>query len=122
MYTWAARGMERIGKVFVVGAEDERGPRGLGWQMTDSVVEVSCGGSDARRGRDCEKGKDDCCELCMIGSGWVESGRVSAVICAVLRALGGRSQYKEPVSKWFVANSGVMRAGSGRCEEVARQA
>ena len=40
MYTWAAHGMDRVGKAIVVGAQDERGPRGLGWDQADSVVEA----------------------------------------------------------------------------------
>lgn len=40
MYTWAAHGMEKVGKVFVVGAEDDRGPSALGWEKCDSVVEA----------------------------------------------------------------------------------
>ena len=38
MYTWAAHGMEKVGKVFVVGAEDDRGPSALGWEKCDSVT------------------------------------------------------------------------------------
>lgn len=40
MYTWAAHGMEKVGKVFVVGAEDERGPDVLGWERKSSVKEA----------------------------------------------------------------------------------
>ena len=40
MYTWAAHGMEKVGKVFVVGAEDDRGPSALGWEKCDSVTEA----------------------------------------------------------------------------------
>jgi lactate racemase len=40
MYTWAAHGMEKVGKVFVVGATDDRGPNALGWEKCDSVVEA----------------------------------------------------------------------------------
>lgn len=28
----------QIGKVFIVGATDERGPNALGWEMHDSVI------------------------------------------------------------------------------------
>ena len=38
MYTWAAHGMEKVGKVFLVGAEDARGPDVLGWERHDTVV------------------------------------------------------------------------------------
>eukprot|EP01025_Chloroclados_australasicus_P022459 TRINITY_DN23133_c0_g2_i1.p1 TRINITY_DN23133_c0_g2~~TRINITY_DN23133_c0_g2_i1.p1 ORF type:complete len:582 (-),score=54.49 TRINITY_DN23133_c0_g2_i1:240-1985(-) len=40
MYTWAAHGMDKIGKVFVVGATDSRGPQTLGWTECGSVVEA----------------------------------------------------------------------------------
>jgi len=40
MYTWAAHGMDKVGRVFVVGATDPRGPKGLGWETCDSVVEA----------------------------------------------------------------------------------
>lgn len=40
MYTWAAHGMEKVGKVVVVGAKDERGPRALHWDMYSSVVDA----------------------------------------------------------------------------------
>lgn len=40
MYTWAAHGMSKVGKVFVVGAEDSRGPDVLKWDMKDSVKEA----------------------------------------------------------------------------------
>ena len=40
MYTWAAHGMEKVGKVFVVGAEDDRGPSALGWDKCDSVTQA----------------------------------------------------------------------------------
>ena len=40
MYTWAAHGMDKVGKVFVVGAEDKRGPDALGWERCDSVVDA----------------------------------------------------------------------------------
>ena len=40
MYTWAAHGMEKVGKVFVVGAEDTRGPDALGWERKNSVKEA----------------------------------------------------------------------------------
>jgi len=40
MYTWAAHGMSKVSKVFVVGAEDSRGPDVLNWDMKDSVKEA----------------------------------------------------------------------------------
>ena len=40
MYTWAAHGMDKVGKVFVSGAKDRRGPEGLGWETKGSVVEA----------------------------------------------------------------------------------
>eukprot|EP01023_Acetabularia_acetabulum_P062699 TRINITY_DN7754_c0_g2_i2.p3 TRINITY_DN7754_c0_g2~~TRINITY_DN7754_c0_g2_i2.p3 ORF type:complete len:124 (+),score=37.55 TRINITY_DN7754_c0_g2_i2:166-537(+) len=40
MYTWAAHGMDKVGKVFVVGAEDSRGPDTLGWGQASSVVDA----------------------------------------------------------------------------------
>lgn len=32
--------MDKVGKVFVVGATDPRGPSALNWEMCDSVVEA----------------------------------------------------------------------------------
>ena len=46
MYTWAAHGMEKVGKVFVVGAEDERGPDVLGWERKSSVKEAVAAARD----------------------------------------------------------------------------
>lgn len=40
MYTWASHGMEKVGKVFVVGATDDRGPDALGWEKKNSVKEA----------------------------------------------------------------------------------
>lgn len=40
MYTWAAHGMDKVGKVFVVGATDPRGPNALKWEMHGTVVEA----------------------------------------------------------------------------------
>eukprot|EP00850_Spirogloea_muscicola_P010013 SM000057S18443 [mRNA] locus=s57:616797:622218:- [translate_table: standard] len=40
MYTWAAHGMDKIGKVFVVGATDPRGPEILRWQTCPSVIDA----------------------------------------------------------------------------------
>lgn len=40
MYTWAAHGMDKVGKVYVVGAEDDRGPKGLKWEMSDSLIDA----------------------------------------------------------------------------------
>ena len=40
MYTWAAHGMDKVGKVYVVGATDPRGPDVLGWERCRSVVEA----------------------------------------------------------------------------------
>lgn len=38
MYTWAAHGMDKIGKVICVGCKDGRGPEVLGWDMADDVM------------------------------------------------------------------------------------
>ena len=38
MYTWAAHGMDKIGKVICVGSTDERGPKILGWDMEDDIT------------------------------------------------------------------------------------
>ena len=51
MYTWAAHGMEKVGKVFVVGAEDARGPDVLGWERHDSVVSAVRAAKAWLRGR-----------------------------------------------------------------------
>eukprot|EP00899_Mesostigma_viride_P020638 jgi/Mesvir1/28576/Mv00991-RA.1 len=40
MYTWAAHGMDKTGKVYVVGAKDPRGPNILRWTMKDSIMEA----------------------------------------------------------------------------------
>lgn len=40
MYTWAAHGMDKVGKVYVVGATDSRGPNILKWEMSDSVLDA----------------------------------------------------------------------------------
>lgn len=40
MYTWAAHGMDKVGRVFVVGARDPRGPEVLGWEQCETVVEA----------------------------------------------------------------------------------
>lgn len=51
MYTWAAHGMEKVGKVFVVGAKDARGPDVLGWERHDSVVSAVRAAKEWLRGR-----------------------------------------------------------------------
>ncbi|CAI5970476.1 unnamed protein product [Closterium sp. NIES-64] len=40
MYTWAAHGMDKVGKVYVVGAVDPRGPAVLRWEMADSIQDA----------------------------------------------------------------------------------
>lgn len=40
MYTWAAHGMDKVGKVYVVGAQDARGPNALKWDMCSTVVDA----------------------------------------------------------------------------------
>jgi len=40
MYTWAAHGMDKIGKVIAVGCSDDRGPNILGWDTAPDVVQA----------------------------------------------------------------------------------
>ncbi|CAI5513031.1 unnamed protein product [Closterium sp. Naga37s-1] len=40
MYTWAAHGMDKVGKVYVVGAKDPRGPAVLRWEMADTIQDA----------------------------------------------------------------------------------
>ncbi|CAI7820364.1 unnamed protein product [Closterium sp. NIES-54] len=40
MYTWAAHGMDKVGKVYVVGAKDPRGPAVLCWEMADTTQDA----------------------------------------------------------------------------------
>ncbi len=41
MYTWAAHGMDQVGKVYAVGGDgDRRGAEGLGWECAANVVEA----------------------------------------------------------------------------------
>ena len=51
MYTWAAHGMEKVGKVFLVGAEDARGPDVLGWERHDTVVSAVAAAKEWLKGR-----------------------------------------------------------------------
>ncbi|CAI7798746.1 unnamed protein product [Closterium sp. NIES-53] len=40
MYMWAAHGMDKVGKVYVVGAKDPRGPAVLCWEMADTTQDA----------------------------------------------------------------------------------
>lgn len=40
MWYWGSRGRQRLGKVIVVGADNEHVPRILGWQMADNLTDA----------------------------------------------------------------------------------
>ncbi len=40
MWYWGARGRDRLGKVIVVGADNEYVPKVLGWEMADTLSDA----------------------------------------------------------------------------------